>query len=333
MRALPFVPIGALGTRPHVMVDGAQRPGSVLVLSHWPGSPTPRQLWADLSCEIALSYLDTGEEAPGAECVTIDHPDEDGLASVFVLARPDEALALRDSLIAFARCGDFSVADESSAQAILTFRAIEDGALPPWRNEASSTDWRSPEGWFADLLPHLGEVVGQPGSFEPLWRNGRHLIAESEAAIAGGDVEIEEHPELDLAVVRVARPPGSERFGATGVSVHPFALHSATPMCRMLVFDAGRTVYYDRYETWVRFVSRPLPRRRDLVPLAAILSEREPGDVGWVADGPGTIIATLSTIDGAPSALGAAALYEAICSYLERAPVAWDPFAARSIVG
>ena len=52
---------GELRDVPHVVVDGSAQPGTVLVLSHWPGMPTPDALRADLSAEIAFNYLDHPE--------------------------------------------------------------------------------------------------------------------------------------------------------------------------------------------------------------------------------------------------------------------------------
>ena len=119
-RALPYVPVEELKGRPHVLVDGAARPGSVLTLSHWPQSPTPPALARDLSAQIVFAFLHAtrGEVAPGdgapgrggrgrsggvgirsaiaavsrAEAVTNDHFDEDGVVSVFSMAEPDVAL-------------------------------------------------------------------------------------------------------------------------------------------------------------------------------------------------------------------------------------------------
>ena len=49
---------GELRDVPHVVVDGSAQPGTVLVLSHWPGMPTPEPLRRDLSAEIAFAYLE-----------------------------------------------------------------------------------------------------------------------------------------------------------------------------------------------------------------------------------------------------------------------------------
>src|SRR5271166_6532835 len=55
--ALPYVPVEELGDRPHVLVDGATRAGSVLTLSHWPQSPTPAALARDTSAQIVFAFL------------------------------------------------------------------------------------------------------------------------------------------------------------------------------------------------------------------------------------------------------------------------------------
>src|SRR5271170_165792 len=90
---LPFLDIDELAGRNHVMVDGAPRPGSVLVLSHWPVSTTPAPLARDLSAEIALAYLEEPTYwSTDAIAVTNDHPDVDGLTSIYALADPPAAL-------------------------------------------------------------------------------------------------------------------------------------------------------------------------------------------------------------------------------------------------
>jgi len=52
-----YVPVHLLEGRPHIMVDGAPRPGTMCTLSHWPGTPTPAALSADLSAEIVVGAL------------------------------------------------------------------------------------------------------------------------------------------------------------------------------------------------------------------------------------------------------------------------------------
>ena len=72
-----YVPYGELAGRPHVMVDGSAADGTTLVLSHWPGSPTPLELAADLSTEIALRYVERPDLHVAADVASNDHVDED----------------------------------------------------------------------------------------------------------------------------------------------------------------------------------------------------------------------------------------------------------------
>ena len=112
---LPFEPYELLNGRPHVMVDGAAREGSVLTLSHWPQSPTAAFLARDVSAAIVLEYVRLSLEGVpntvhgpqggagrsalargrAAEAVTNDHFDEDGLMSVLALVDPK--VAMRDA--------------------------------------------------------------------------------------------------------------------------------------------------------------------------------------------------------------------------------------------
>ena len=43
--------------KPNIIVDGIGNIHTVLLLSHWPGSTTPKELKADLSTEIVFNYL------------------------------------------------------------------------------------------------------------------------------------------------------------------------------------------------------------------------------------------------------------------------------------
>ena len=57
MLPLRFVPYHRLDGMPNVIVDGSATAGTVLTLSHWPGSPTPVEARDDLSAQIALHAL------------------------------------------------------------------------------------------------------------------------------------------------------------------------------------------------------------------------------------------------------------------------------------
>src|SRR5689334_21707432 len=120
---------GELRDVPHVVVDGSAQPGTVLVLSHWPGLPTPDALRRDLSPENAFAYLDAPDAHVDAPFVTNNHCDQDGLVSVFALTEPEAADARRDRLIDIARAGDFGTFRErDAARAAIAIAVLEDAA-------------------------------------------------------------------------------------------------------------------------------------------------------------------------------------------------------------
>src|ERR1700726_586713 len=74
-----YMPVHDLDSQPHVMIDGAARPGTAIILSHWPRSATPPELRRYLSAEIVIAALESNYlDNSGVEVATIDHYDEDG---------------------------------------------------------------------------------------------------------------------------------------------------------------------------------------------------------------------------------------------------------------
>ena len=88
---MQFLPYEQLSAIPNIIVDGAARDSTVLTLSHWPHSPTPRELQRDTSAEIAFAYLDAPQFHVSAEAVSNNHFDEDGLIGIFTLVNPSVA--------------------------------------------------------------------------------------------------------------------------------------------------------------------------------------------------------------------------------------------------
>ncbi len=96
---LRFVPYEETGDVANIVVDGSPNAGTVLVVSHWPGLPTPPHCAADTSAEMVFRYLDRGADLhQGARVVTNNHFDQDGLAGVYALLCPDGALRRRTQL-------------------------------------------------------------------------------------------------------------------------------------------------------------------------------------------------------------------------------------------
>ncbi|MGA8681636.1 MAG: DUF6687 family protein [Acidimicrobiales bacterium] len=340
---LPFEPYESLSERPHVMVDGAARPSSVLTLSHWPQSPTPPELARDVSASIVLEYLRLA--SPGganasvagaravrraiargrlAEAVTNDHFDEDGLVSVFALVDPEAALAHAELLVAVATCGDFGVVHEPAvarmAFAIAPLAEAEAGA-------GSGTSER-----YRATLPRLGELLEHPERFERYFADELSELAYGQEAIAGGEVVITEEGALDLAIVERAsshRTSGDRIPGAEGgLPVHAAAVHSATSASRIIAFDGAACECYLRYEGWVKTVSRQVPLRPDLSPLAARLTAEEPSGLAWEANGVGAIVARLRPGGDGCSEIDPARIVTLVGDYLASADPAWDPWRA-----
>ena len=211
--ALHYVPYGELAGVPSVVVDGSPTDGTVLCLSHWPGIGSPPAFAADLSAEMAFSYLDAGSAttpAP-APCRTTTSI-RTAWSGVFALASPAEALPRRDLLVEVARAGDF--ADTSSREAArvsMVLSAYADPERSPLGSPHSADYDELTASLYAELLgPAARALRPRGGRSESLWgEEDATLSAHREAALASGSVTISEVPELDLAVVEV--DPGRTR--------------------------------------------------------------------------------------------------------------------------
>ncbi len=340
LSALPYEPQESLSERPHIMVDGAARPSSVLTLSHWPQSPTPAFLARDVSAASVLEYVRlaaSGGASGGlgragrprraaiaagatAEAVTNDHFDEDGLMSVFALVDPATAFGKRPLVEAVATCGDFGVVSEEEvahiAFAIAPLAESEAGA-------GSGTSER-----YQATLPRLGELLEHPGRFERFWAAESMELAAGRAAIERGEVVVTEHGELDLAVVeRQPSRRGARIAGAGGgLPVHAAAVHSLTSASRIVAFDGDWCECYLRYEGWVRTVSRRVPLRPDLAPLASRFTAEEPSGVEWEANGVGAIVARLRPAGEGRTEMAPSRIVTLVREYLASAEPAWDPW-------
>jgi hypothetical protein len=295
---LRFVPYEQ-ATTPNVVVDGSPNDSTVLTLSHWPGSPTPDALGRDLSAEIAFAYLDDPSCWVDAAAVTNNHFDQDGLVSAFALVEPELATTHRDLLIDVAAAGDFGTyRDRRAARASMVIAA--------WCQTGLSYD---------TALARLLALVLDPEPYRDVWATEDAHLTASEAAIDDGRIVISELDELDLAVVTVADGPSgtAHRFAhQTFEGVHPMALHNATDRFRLLVVREGRFRYVDRYETWVRFRSRPTLPRVDMRPLAVRLNELD--TTTWTAEAPGALAPSLGH-DGR-SGLAPEAVIEIVTDHL-----------------
>jgi uncharacterized protein DUF6687 len=318
MQYLPYARAGAV---PNIIVDGAATTRTVLTLSHWPKSGTPAELKADTSAEIVFRYLGTLRLHVDAEAVSNNHFDEDGLIGIFAIVQPAIAGEYRDLLIDAARAGDFGVYTRRDA-ARLAF-AIS-AASHPGTSPVPAAVFDLPYGEMAgelytrllDLLPRcLTDLDG----FRHLWAAQDEALAESERLIDRGLVTIDEHRDLDLAIVSI---PGDAPENAG----HPMAINSRTPCSRIALVRGQHIELQYRYEGWVQLASRRPAPRVDLAPLADDLNRREESEGRWVFDGVDAITPALH-LEGSPdTTIPADQVLHAIERHLETAPAAWDPY-------
>lgn len=317
-----YEPCHALGGRPNVMVDGAPVTGTVLTLSHWPASPTPVPLRADLSAQIALEWNRQRARWPAvtAEVATVDHLDQDGVVSLHVLVAPEHAGTWARRLVEVARAGDFAAfSDRGAARvsfALATLADADRSPLPPGTFAGSYGERTAAVA--TELLGRLPELVEHPDRHLGLWAEEDAAFAEAAEAVARGQVGIEEVPDLDLAVVSVpeGRPPAlATRFmGRADAACHPAAVHNLTDCLRVLVTQGRSHQLLYRYESWVRYTSRPVAPRVDLGQLAAAFQAEERNGARWAADGVAALVPRLGAGPGEETSISprrARALVEA----------------------
>jgi hypothetical protein len=273
---MEYIPIDDLDGRPNIIVDGYPVTGTVLTLSHWPGSGTPGPFSDDLSTQIVFNYLD-GSERVAADRVSNNHFDQDGLCGIFALLQPDWAHRRRDLLIDVASAGDFATfRDRNAARIAIAMAAFETNEGSPLARELNGKPYGKQTAiLYRELLNELPEMLDQPDRYRPFWEAEDARIDESEKAIASGTVSVTERHDIDLATVVVPEqfPDADDNEWSGGV--HPMALHNETHRHRILIQRGNRYRLRYRYETWVKFTSHPVTPRVDLGPLAKRLSEEE----------------------------------------------------------
>lgn len=317
----------------NVVVDGSPNAGTVLVLSHWPGMRSPVGVEADTSCQMVFRYLAQGAALhDDAGTVTNNHFDQDGLAGIYPLTNPEDGLRRRAQLEGLAAAGDFGVAsDRTSARISMAVSALADPetsplTLPDDYDEACVV-----------LYEHALEVLplwlDQPDRCRQLWADEDAELDAAEVALASGEVRIQEHPALDLAVVTLpvnGRSTGHRFAGRRFSGIHPMALHAATERSVLLIVDPaeGRHHLTCRYEGWVQFRSRRIRPRRDLAPLAELFTAEEPGRATWWSSAPSDLTPELATdAHGPGSDLDCQRVATEVIRFLTDASPAWDPYA------
>jgi hypothetical protein len=329
-RPLRFSPYHVLGGVPNVVVDGSATEGTVLVLSHWPQSVVPAGLEADLSAEMAFTYLRRGDLHEPAAVVSNNHFDQDGLVSVFALVQPDAALARWPFLVDLAAAGDFATyRDRAAARTSMAIAAFAD----PVRSPLGETPDDYPT-WCAvlyeELLGRLPELCDHPDRYRQLWAVEDETLSASEAVVRSGAVQIEEVPSLDLAVITLpenAPDGGGHRFASQWVTgLHPMAVNNASERLALLSMRGSSYEFTYRYESWVQYRSRRPRPRVDLRPLADELTADETSGGHWVFEGVETLTPRLYLRGAEESSLTPSTLRSRLEAHLATSEPAWNPY-------
>jgi hypothetical protein len=326
LQPVKFVPYHLLDGRPSVIVDGSPAPGTVLTVTHWPGYPPPAGVAADLSAQMAFRLRERPDLVPaGAEAVSNNHFDQDGLVSIHALVAPDDAVPRRRFLEDVAFAGDFALCrDRDAARVSMVLYALANGDdLPTDQPERTGV-------LYEDVLGRLPELCDHVGRHRAVWGEEDATLAASDAAFADGRAVIDERPDLDLAVVTVAEDTpatGGHRFGHERIDgLHPMAVNSRTERVTLARLRGRRYDVELRYEGWVQMQSRPVRPRRDLAPLAARLQDEESGDAVWTATPVGGLLPRLHLGDGQESSIAPDRFVDLLTDHLRTAPPAWDPY-------
>jgi hypothetical protein len=340
---LQYVPAGLLAGRPHIIVDGAPRPGTVCTLSHWPGTPTPKELWDDVSAGIVVRALARPDLLPDdVEVASIDHYDADGVIALGLLCIEGLAADHGPLLVEAACVGDFDVVSSRRAALVafaVAFLGDVDraeallGASAPHGEVMERCAWSATEA--LRLLPSL---VEDPDRHRTLWVDEADAYDASSRALVEGWASIEDRPEHDLAIVRIdVTHPHAAAAVWGGTPLHLAAVHSATERLRVVTIAAGAVELRYRYESWVRLVSRRPRPRVDLTTVATELTAAETAGARWVFDGAGAITGALHVVTGeGATTLDPEVVVDSVCrnlAILDAGPPAWDPCAVGTSPG
>jgi hypothetical protein len=294
-----FVPFHEVAGRPHVVVDGPASAGTVLGLSHWPDGGVPDDLAADTSAEIVANYLDADAAGPAIGIVTNNHFDEDGLLAAWLLLERPDGDARRLAIRA-AEAGDFHTwSRPRDAWAALALMAAAERATTPFPDvlrALNGAHGQDPAGAITiALLPRVEAILGEPERFRRLWEPRWHEAERAIETLDSGAATIEEIPGADLAIVRAPSP------------LSPLAVCPRVGAMRLINATGDGLLWLEhRYETWVRYASRPLPPRVDLAPVLDTLQQLETLPGTWRFEGVAAPKGRLAFVDanGAPTPSG-----------------------------
>ena len=313
---MEFKAYSDLNGQPNIIVDGSPHKDSILVLSHWKGSGTPKEYIRDTSAEIVLDYMEKNHLPPEAKFVSNDHFDEDGLIGVFSILNNDYSLTHKKTLIDIAEAGDFrKYNDPKSAQIVFCISKLlkkESKFIPetfyskPYPEIAAE--------FYRKTLNILPDIIENINNYEEYWVDEFEFLRKSEERIKNGEVTVIEMPEHHLAVVTIPE---------THESIHEMAINNQTNKTQILMRQAQKYYFKYRYETWVQYKSFSYPLRVNLSPLAEKLNDLETDGNIWEYQGSSKIVPCL--LSNKSSSLSFENFYSQLSEALSCSEIDWNP--------
>ena len=217
-------------------------------LSHWPGTPTPRELWHDVSAGIVLRRAGRARcRCPTASrSASIDHYDADGVIALALLCVEGLAAAHGALLVEAARVGDFDVVTDRRA-ALVAFALgalgdVERGAAalgvavarrrraPTARRGPPPRRWRSCPRWPTT-----------PSRYRALWATRPAPSTRRASALSQGWATHRGAARSTTWPSSASTSPTPTRPGGVGgAPLHRAAVHSTTPCLRVATIAGGR---------------------------------------------------------------------------------------------
>jgi hypothetical protein len=280
---------------------------------------------------MVFRYLRSGADrhAP-ATLVSNNHFDQDGLAGVYALTEPEDALEREALLVDLAGAGDFGTyRDRRAARVSMVLAAWADRSRTPL--DLPTADEDRVATLYGDALARLPELCDHPERHRDLWADEDASLATSERLIADGEVKVVEHADVDLAVFDVPDDVslmGGHRFAHDWVGgLHPFAINNATDRFAVLTRRGRSYRLTYRYEGWVQYRSRPVFARRDLALLATELNgDESTGE--WRYESSAGLSPRLQLTGAEESSIAPDRFVDRLVAFLAAAPPDWDPFPA-----
>lgn len=292
---------------------------TTLTVSHWPRTPTPLEVRADLSTESALLARARPDLLPaGTTAATADHADVDAVTALGALTVPGLADGEGDLLVEVARVGDFAVVRDRRA-ALVAFALHSTLQAAGAQASLGST--------LVAAVARLVELVDDVDHHRELWVAEAASYDRSCAALEHGAVVVEEDAPIDLAIVRPSGEHWPEGTAWQHHPMHPAAIHGVTDRLRIATIGPDGFSLRFRYETWVRLARPPAVLRVDLTALAAALTDADDGRP-WRFDGAAALRPELRYVGPGVSGLDG----EQVATWCRRAlaelqhAVAWDPY-------